>query len=70
MTWMLIVMLATGQMLALGQPSEQACLADLAKVRAGIHNVVTLDNGLVLPLAKGLGCVSEAEFNLRRGGGV
>ena len=71
MRWILLLQLATtGQPLALLQPDEATCREKLAKVEAGTINIFTLDNGLVLPLAKGLGCVSEVEFMARRGGGV
>jgi hypothetical protein len=70
MRWILLLQLMTGQPLALLQPDEATCREKLAKVEAGTINVFTLDNGLVLPLAKGLGCISEVEFMARKGGGV
>lgn len=68
--WVLIIVISTGQHLALGQPNEATCLADLAQVRAGVFRSVTLDNGVVLPVMEAVECVSSAEFNARKGGGV
>lgn len=68
--WVLIIIVLTGQRLALGQPNEASCLADLEQVRAGVFRQVTLDNGLVLPVMEAVECVSTAEFEARKGGGV
>jgi len=71
MKYFLIVQLATtGQLAALDTPNEAACLADLARVQSGVYRVIHLDNGLVLPVLRGIGCMSEVEYAARKGGGV
>ncbi len=63
-TWTLIVQVAlTGQHLALDQPSEAECRASLARIEAGIYQVITLDigaKGLMVPIARGIECVPKA----------
>ena len=69
MKWLLIIqVLTTGQKIALPQPSEAQCVADLAKVHAGLLRTVILADGVVIPVARGLECVSAVEFEARKGG--
>lgn len=71
MKWLLIIqIMGTNQHVALNAPDEAACRADLDLVRAGVYRTLTMDNGVVLPVAKGIECVSEAEFLARKGSGA
>jgi hypothetical protein len=68
MTWLLIIqVLTTGQRIALPQPSQAQCLADLQQVHAGILRTVILADGLRVPVARGIECVSQEEYEARRG---
>ncbi len=70
MSWFLIVVVITGQPIALGEPSEAQCLADLEKIRAGVHRTVVLEGGVRLPITRAVECITEAEWRLRRDGGT
>lgn len=71
MTWVLVVsILATNQIFGLPEPSEAKCLADLQGYRTGVHNVVRLADGIVLPVQHAFGCVTREEFEARKGGGI
>ena len=60
----------SGQIVGLPQPSEAQCLADLESYRSGVHNAVTIDGGIVLPVAKAIGCMTVEEYEARRAGKV
>lgn len=67
-SWLLILQLAyTGQHIALPVGSEQQCREHLAAVIAGEHKIVTLENGLMLPIARGIRCEREDLFEAARG---
>lgn len=58
--WLVVVELAfTGQRAALDAGTEAECHAALARIARGEFNAVIMDNGLRLPIARGLGCIPK-----------
>lgn len=69
--WVLVIqILSTQQIMGLPEPTEEKCLSDLGKFRAGVHNVVKMPDGLVVPVHRALGCVTMAEFEARIAGRI
>lgn len=67
MRWLIIIQLTTGQSVGLDIASEQECRDALAKIAAGHYTHVTLENGLRLPIARGLGCETVERFEVSKG---
>jgi hypothetical protein len=60
--WYLIAVLAmTGQHVAVPVQTEELCRRFLADIARGVPVTITTTNGLVLPIARGLGCQKETE---------
>mgnify|MGYP001610611094 CR=1 FL=1 len=74
MTWLLIVMLTTGQAVALDVESKERCEEMRAAVNDGTGSVSLKINGSLLrvPIAPqgGLMCITEAEFEAKKGAGA
>ncbi len=69
MTWLLIVALVSGKAIALDVPSREQCFYMLESINAGT-GYVTLMDGERLQIESALGCMTEHEFDLRKGAGA
>ncbi len=60
--WVMIVQLAmTGQPAAVSVESEMQCRAFLAQIEAGVGLVIRTTDGVILPIAKGIGCRQKTD---------
>jgi hypothetical protein len=69
--WMIIVLLTTGQKVAVDVDDEAACQQVMAMIAKGPTHIRVGE--LILPVEKGIGCYTPAEreeFLVRKGGGV
>lgn len=69
--WMVVVLLTTGQQVAVDVDDEIACRTVMEMIAKGPTHIKVGE--LILPVAKGIGCYSPAEreaFLVRRAGGV
>lgn len=58
MIWVMLLQIAvTNQIVGIDVASEEECRAAMDKLAAGEQMTVTLPNGVVLPVAKGIDCV-------------
>ena len=70
MTWLLILQVAiTGQWIALDVPSKERCEYMLQETSKG-GATVTLKNGVKLSIEKGIACMTEEEFEAKKGAGA
>ena len=70
--WMIVVLLTTGQQVAVDVDDEAACNQVMEMIARGPTHI-KMEGGLILPVAKGIGCYSPAEreaFLVRKSGGV
>lgn len=65
--WVIVVQLFTGQSVLLPAGTEQECRAALQAIESGDDFVVRLDNGLVLPISRGIECLSPEDAARRTG---
>ena len=71
MTYFLVLILAmTNQRVALPTESEEACKVHLEAFVSGRVNVITLEGGVVLPVVKPIGCLTDAQINAMDGRGA
>lgn len=70
--WMIIVLLTTGQQVAVDVDDEAKCKQVMEMIAKGPTHI-KMDGGLILPVERGIGCYSPAEreeFLARKAGGV
>ena len=70
MTWLLILQVAiTGQWVVLDVPQgKERCEYMLSEVHRTGGATVTLNNGVLLSIEKGIACMTEEEFMARQSG--
>lgn len=57
LVWTMILTLVTGQTITIDVASEDECRKALAEIESGRQMLVTLKNGITLPVAKGIDCM-------------
>lgn len=65
--WVIVLEIMTGQVVLLPSGTEQECKQALKDIEAGDDYVVRLDNGLVLPIRRGVECLSAEDAARRQG---
>lgn len=60
MNWIMILQLSlTGQHVAIDVASEEECKAAIVRIEAGQKMILTLKNGVQVPVERVLGCVAK-----------
>ena len=62
MKWLILIQLTTGQMVARDTLSEAHCQSLLTAIAAGHYTIVQTTQGLILPIARGVRCMSPDEW--------
>ena len=58
---MILELALTGQHVAIDVASEEECRAAIVRIEAGQKIIITLKNGVQIPVERVLGCVSKQE---------